>query len=253
MAPFSASSTWNPCPSRVFRARRRTCVSSSTNSTAPHPMARGATGTGATGGAGCSRARGNRMMNVAPRPGCDSMAIEPLACSMMDRLVGSPSPVPRPTGLVVKNGSNDARLHVVTHSSAGIGRAELDLRRLRRNGDRQLPAVRHGIARVGGQVSQHLLQLPRIGEDAGRFLRRQDHHLDPLADQTLQQSVGLFRQEIQIDDPWLDELPSRERQELPREPGGALTGPGNLLQVVQQRGCPRRAFARPARRTRRLP
>jgi hypothetical protein len=45
------------------------------------------------------------MTNRAPAPGNDSTAIAPPWPSTMPRASASPSPVPSPSGLVVKNGS----------------------------------------------------------------------------------------------------------------------------------------------------
>ena len=50
-------------------------------------------------------ARGRYRSNRVPRPGADSHSTHPLCCLTMPWTIGSPSPVPWPTGLVVKNGS----------------------------------------------------------------------------------------------------------------------------------------------------
>jgi len=49
---------------------------------------------------------GKYSVNVVPTPGLDSSAMPPPACSTIPYTVDSPRPVPRPSGFVVKYGSN---------------------------------------------------------------------------------------------------------------------------------------------------
>src|SRR6185503_14015365 len=49
--------------------------------------------------------RGSRTRNVEPWPGTEATSIDPPCSRTMPATIESPSPVPSPTGLVVKNGS----------------------------------------------------------------------------------------------------------------------------------------------------
>src|SRR5260370_41705539 len=114
--------------------------------------------------------------------------------------VARPRPVPLPSSLVVKNGSN-RRLNLVRHAGAGIGYREHHvLPRLHgkvlagvilveidvRGFDRQRAAVGHGIAGVHGEIEDDLLDLSAI-----RFHYRQlgpqiENDLDVFSDETLE-------------------------------------------------------------------
>jgi hypothetical protein len=48
---------------------------------------------------------GRKMRKAAPSPGLETTLIQPSDCLTMPKTVASPSPVPSPTALVVKNGS----------------------------------------------------------------------------------------------------------------------------------------------------
>ena len=63
--------------------------------------------------------------------------------------------------------------------AGGIVRVELDVRRL----DRQLAAVRHGVARVDRQVHEDLLHLHRVGPDVAEVRRRREMEVNVLAQQ----------------------------------------------------------------------
>ena len=58
---------------------------------------------------------GSSMTNVVPRPGSLSTSIVPWWSVTMSRHSERPSPVPSPTGLVVKNGSK-----IFARTSAGM-------------------------------------------------------------------------------------------------------------------------------------
>ena len=113
---------------------------------------------------------GNRMRNVVPFPArCRRRSSPPLCCTM-PYTVASPSPVPWPWLLVVKNGSKmcerGLRIHAApvsltascTYTAAAVDAATFEQSRYR-----IWPSARHGVAGVDRQIHQHLLDLPGVG------------------------------------------------------------------------------------------
>src|SRR3989442_1185457 len=118
----------------------------------------------------------------------------------MPYTVARPSPVPLPFSLVVKKGSkmwlfvwasmpvpvSDGEQHVRAGLGRevlrGVGFVELGVRGL----DRELAALRHGVARVHGQVHDHLLELTGIRLHRAHVGCERRAQLDVLADETAQ-------------------------------------------------------------------
>src|SRR5262249_48968887 len=120
--------------------------------------------------------RGKQTKKVVPCPTALSTHTAPQFSRMIFRTVLRPSPVPFPSGLVVKNGSQSGvcwcgldAVAVIPTRQHGEGSGGVAVRRrfcfvvfgfIALNG--VFPAVRHGVARVQYQVHQHLFHLPRI-------------------------------------------------------------------------------------------
>ena len=127
-----------------------------------------------------------------PWPGSDSTQTYPSDCFTIPYTVDSPRPVPLPTSLVVKNGSNTwlaVSVHAVpivadgeqgerpgTVPHFGVQRrlalAELDGRRF----DHDPATAWHGVARVEDEVEQHLLEASAIGEYGAERREAQIQH-----------------------------------------------------------------------------
>ena len=122
------------------------------------------------------------MSKRLPRPGVLSTAIAPPCAETMPCTTASPSPVPCPTGLVVKNGSK-TRSRVassmpqplsLTHrcacapgaqTDAGRAASGVEIGRGQADHDAAAAALQR-VPGVGAQVHQHLLHLRRV--DAAR-------------------------------------------------------------------------------------
>ena len=121
------------------------------------------------------------------------------------RTIASPSPVPTPASLVVKNGSKRRGTSFRVDPGAGVGDAEERVGRVgaRRDSgrDRQPAALGHRIARVDGEVEHGLVELGRIDRDEARLLGRQRDELDVGADQPAQHRMGGGDDLVQVDDP----------------------------------------------------
>jgi hypothetical protein len=76
--------------------------------------------------------------------------------------VASPRPVPAPSSFVVKNGSN-ARSTTSAPCHAVVGHGDAHAARRPVDADRQRPSLGHRVARVDGEVDEHLLELARVG------------------------------------------------------------------------------------------
>ena len=111
--------------------------------------------------------------------------------------------MPLPTSLVVKNGSkifsitsggmpvpvsDDLDHHVVGRRHAAARRAAPPpAAGTLRGADRELAAVRHGVAGIDREVHHHLLELVHVGLDGPQVAAVAEVELDPLAEQALQQ------------------------------------------------------------------
>src|SRR5579885_884681 len=109
----------------------------------------------------------------------------------------------------------DPPLDLLTHAHAGVAHRELDIFPGRRVGmildivlaqdnvvrfDGQRAAARHGVARVDGQIQQHVLQQVAIGPDRPQIRPRRNHDINGLAQGALQQVAHAGHQFIDIDD-----------------------------------------------------
>ena len=101
--------------------------------------------------------------------------------------------------------------------------------------DRQLSALRHGIACVQRQVHEHLFHPARVGLHPRQIGRQTDAGSDVLADgsrEHLQQAGDRF---VQIDHGRRQELLAAEGQELSRQRGAAVGGLADLGDVAADR------------------
>ena len=140
-----------------------------------------------------------------------------------------PSPVPWPSGLVVKNGSNTCSQHVGRHAAAGVGDREhhilarRDVRMARGVGivehgvaglDRQLAVAVHRVARVDRQIEQRVLDLERIDQRVPQAARHDRLDLDPVAERAPQHVVQAAHEAAEIDDLRRQRLAPAEGQQL---------------------------------------
>ena len=98
--------------------------------------------------------------------------------------------------------------------------------------ERELAALRHGVARVHRQVHDHLFHLAGIGLDPSQSRLRKGRQIDILSDKS---SEHFFRADddlVQVDHLGLKDLPPAEGEELMGEGGGALARLLNLFQVA---------------------
>ena len=149
--------------------------------------------------------------------------------------MASPSPVPLPGPLVVKNGSNmcactsgvmpvpavpddqaHARPHVVTLVESKL--SSRDLGEL----DGERAARRHRVARVHGQVEEDLFDLGRVRVDRRHVGGRPHVQLDVLADEALEDGLETLHELVQVEDAGLQQLLAAQGQELPGERGCAI-------------------------------
>ncbi len=91
-----------------------------------------------------------------------------------------------------------------------------------RGGDRELTAVRHGVAGVDGEVDDHLLELALIGLDQTQIPFVGHVELDVLADQATQQMGQLGQRVGHAEAPGLKRLLARESEELAHQIGGPV-------------------------------
>ena len=77
--------------------------------------------------------------------------------------------------------------------------------------------MRHRVARVHGEVDDHLLDLRRVGAHRGELGAEHRHELDVLADQPAQHHVHVADRRVQVEDPRLQHLPAAEREQLAGE------------------------------------
>ena len=172
----------------------------------------------------------------------------------MPYTVARPRPVPSPLGLVVKNGSNarsmtswgipvpvsltfrltyrpgasPTRLAAWSASTLGAG-----------GGDDELPAARHRVAGVDGQVDQDLLDLAGVGQHRAQPGGQVGGQLHVLAQGAQQQLLDSFDDVVEVQHAGLDDIAAGEGQQLVGEPGGALGGPLDLPDVLAHRPATR--------------
>ena len=96
-----------------------------------------------------------------------STSIQPPHCETILWTAARPSPVPLPAGLVVKNGSNRSRAHLLVHAHAGVADVDLDdaFTGCVTGLDRQDSSGRHRVARIDREVDEQPPQLVGVGGD----------------------------------------------------------------------------------------
>ena len=201
--------------------------------------------------AGSSRFRGKRRPRAAPRSrlgplltaggrsrtSCRVLRVLatrmwPPLCSTMPNTVDSPSPVPRPLGFVVKNGSKICASVADVHPRAIVGHDEDDvLSRIRdrmrhRRGlgelhalrvDRESRRRRHRVARIDRQVQQDLLHLSRVDAHGCEVLAERHPDRDILADRAHQHALRVRDEFVEAHDPRFEHLLAAEREQLLRK------------------------------------
>ena len=162
------------------------------------------------------RAAGRRV-NVVPRPGSLSTEMWPPLCFTMPYTVESPSPVPLPCSLVVKNGSKRcARVsasmptpgvaHLEQHVGPGPRVAPARGRRLVQvhvGGARSVSRPPSGMASRAftHEVQEHLLDLAGVGLDPAQVGRGHRHEVDRLAEEPLEHRVDAGHDAVEVDEP----------------------------------------------------
>src|SRR6202012_4743225 len=187
----------------------------------------------------------------------------PPAPVTMPYTVARPSPVPRPFGLVVKNGSNnrsrgapslptpeaetpepEVPARVQARPAGGVGLVDLDVAGV----DGQPAATRHRVPRVHGQVEQYLLQLAAVGLDRPQLRVRVDAQLDVLAQRPAQQFHGALHGLVEVEHLGPGHLVPGEREQLAGPPAGPPPGPARCRTAPgSASGRPRPAAGSPRR------
>lgn len=98
--------------------------------------------------------------------------------------------------------------------------------------DPQRAAVWHRVAGVDGEVDQDLLHLPRVDQDRIEPLRERALQLHVLAEGAQQQLFDLTHHVVDVDDLGLDDLASREGEQLVGQVRRSLAGEADLLDVI---------------------
>ncbi len=93
---------------------------------------------------------------------------------------------------------------------------------------RQVAAVRHGVARVDGEIDDHLLELADVCPHRPQIAPVLDLQRHLVADQPRQQHAQIGQHVGQVQHFGPQRLAARERQQLPHQRGGAV---GVLLDV----------------------
>ena len=107
----------------------------------------------------------------------------------------------------------------------GILGIQLDIGRL----EGELASVRHGVSRVDGQVHHDLFNLPWIGLGPSEGGLEHRDEIDIFSDQSPEHLRQIRDHRVQIQHGRLEHLLPAEGEELVRQVGRPLGGPGNLL------------------------
>ena len=99
----------------------------------------------------------------------------------------------------------------------------------------RVPPLRHGVARVHGQVHQDLLELARVGVDVPGVRPQGEEQLHVLADEPPQHRADLLDHRVEVQVLPLQHLLAAEGQELAGEAGGAIGGLLDLLHAAAER------------------
>ncbi len=108
--------------------------------------------------------------------------------------------------------------------------------------DGELAAVRHGVARIHGQVHDDLLDLSGIGLDGAEFGAGHHDQVDVLADQAREHLQVFGDDFVQVDDLRRQHLLAAEGEQLARKRGGAFGGAGDFLSGTAKFGVGRHAL-----------
>ena len=168
----------------------------------------------------------------------------------MPYTLASPSPVPLPDGLVVKNGSKRCACVAssiptpVSDTSSrtwrpasrpGCAATNVFVERRRPDLDAESAARGHGVAGVGGEVEQHLLDLDRVREDERHLGVGVEPDDDVLPDKSTQQRHRVARHLGQIERRRVHLRSAAEREQPARQLGRALGGMLDLEHVRPRR------------------
>ncbi len=201
--PSLAAVTWYPRSARSETANSRTAGSSSTSrmrslppgsESAPVLPVSSLTLLPRRGAGECGKSSPARLRS---RP----ESFRPTA-GRCRRPSPEPRPVPCPTGLVVKNGSNRRRrvsasipepvsrhrqLDVVSGAQTGHGPASRGLDPARRGGDPHHAALEHRVAGIHDEIHHHLFELRRFGAHHDRSRGERELEVEAFADEATQQ------------------------------------------------------------------
>ena len=108
--------------------------------------------------------------------------------------------------------------------------------------DGERPAVRHRVARVGGEVEQHLFDLAAVRFHGFDVFAELEHQHRVRADQAPQKPFGLADDDVQIEHDRLNHLLAAERQQLARQRRRAAAGLPDALDVVADARAGRQAL-----------
>ena len=203
-----------------------------------HPAAPGACSPGSAGGSGertCLAAAGQEDGDAGAPPG-RGLDVD-RAARVGDDAVHGRQPQARALAGVLggEEGLEGAVAHllgmpgpVVDHGDAhAVGHAG--------HGDGQRAAVGHRVARVDGEVDQHLLELRAIGEHGQQAGADGDAQRDALAQRAVEQALEVAQQAADVEHLGLDHLAAAEHEQLARERRGAIGRAPDLLDVVADR------------------
>jgi hypothetical protein len=197
-----------------------------------------------------SAARGKNTSNFEPLPTSVVTQITPPLCSTMPYTVASPSPVPRPGALVVKNGSKillmvsgvDARA-VVAHRDADVTPSAGSRDRARRARGRCaafevaisiVPPPGSASRALTTRLNDHLVELRRVDLDQTELGGELERHRDVLAEQAPQERSDRAQHFVGVEHARRQHLSPAERELLARDVGGARAGLADLDEVVAE-------------------
>jgi len=107
---------------------------------------------------------------------------------------------------------------------------------------RQPTTAGHRVARIDGEVHDHLLELAGIDAHRTRISGKCATELNVLSEDPGEQPLYAGDCHIEVHDFWLEHLLAAEREQLPRELAGALRSLADLSDVLP-RGRPLRRFS----------
>ena len=196
--------------------------------------------------AAARRARGHldARQEDAERRALAQLAVDPdMPAALVHDAVHRGEPEPRAVVLGGEEGLEEVRLHVRVHADARIRHLEHHVRARLEPGPRRLvladhaigrldgqaPAIRHGVARIDGEVQEHLLDLAGIGRHGSQVRRGHGDELDRLAEEPIEHRVQVADDAVDVEHGGRQHLLSAEGQKLARERRRLVGGfPGAL-------------------------